>query len=154
MDHYQTIVGADCVPHGTTGDWWAISGNSGGWQQWNVDLARPDGRFLGKQIKVSISYASDWASQGLGVFVDDIVVSTGEGSTDFESSDGGWTTPPAPAGSAPNTNTWIVTDATGFPEGAVVATPDTLYMGFGFEGITDAATRNEVMGKAMDYLLN
>jgi len=27
-------------------------------------------------------------------------------------------------------------------------------MGFGFEGITDAATRNEVMGKAMDYLLN
>ena len=23
MDHYQTIVGADCVPHGTTGDWWA-----------------------------------------------------------------------------------------------------------------------------------
>jgi len=102
---------------------------------------------------VSISYVSDWASQGLGVFVDDIVVSTGEGSTDFESSDGGWGMPPAPAGSAPNTNTWIVTDATGFPEGAVVATPDTLYMGFGFEGITDAATRNEVMGKAMDYLL-
>ena len=36
----------------------------------------------------------------------------------------------------------------------MIATPDTLYMGFGFEGITDAATRNEVMGKAMDYLLN
>jgi zinc carboxypeptidase len=154
MDHYQTIVDDDCVPHGTTGDWWAISGNSGGWQQWNVNLAGPGNRFAGKQIEVSISYVSDWASQGLGMFVDDIVVSTGEGSTDFESGDGGWTMPPAPAGSAPNTNTWIVTDATGFPEGAVVATPDTLYMGFGFEGITDAATRNEVMGKAMDYLLN
>jgi hypothetical protein len=27
-------------------------------------------------------------------------------------------------------------------------------MGFGFEGITDAATRNDVMGEAMDFLLN
>jgi hypothetical protein len=97
---------------------------------------------------------SDWATQGLGTFVDDITVSTGEGSTDFESSDGGWQTPPAPAGSAPNTNTWEVTDATGFPEGAVVATPDTLYMGFGFEGITGADTRAEVMGRVLDYFLN
>ena len=40
------------------------------------------------------------------------------------------------------------------PEGAVIATPDTLYMGFGFEGITDSETRTEVMGRAMDYLLN
>ena len=103
---------------------------------------------------MSITYVSDWAFQGLGVFVDDIEVSTGEGTTAFESGDGGWAPPDAPAGSAPNFNTWTVTDPTGFPEGAVIATPDTLYMGFGFEGITDAATRNEVMGKAMDFLLN
>jgi hypothetical protein len=154
MDHYQEIVGDDCEPHGDTGIWWADSGSSGGWQQWHVDLAGHDDRFLGQQIEVSITYVSDWAFQGLGVFVDDIEVSTDEGSTDFESDDGGWAPQPAPAGSAPNFNTWIVTDATGFPEGAIIATPDTIYMGFGFEGITDAATRNEVMGQAMAFLLN
>jgi hypothetical protein len=157
MDHYQTQddAAADkCVPHGTTGDWWASSGNSGGWEQWSVDLAGPAGRFAGKQIEVSITYVSDWSFQGLGVFLDDIAVSTGEGSTDFETSDGGWATPDAPAGSAPNFNTWKVTDAAGFPEGAIIATPDTLYMGFGFEGITDHETRNEVMRQAMEYLLN
>jgi hypothetical protein len=62
--------------------------------------------------------------------------------------------PPAPAGSAPNGNTWTVTDAAGFPEGAVVATPQTVYMGFGFEGIRDAETRTEVMGQVMDYFLD
>jgi hypothetical protein len=150
MDHYQTIVGDDCEPHGTTGVWNASSGNSGGWEQWHVDLSG----FAGQQVEVSITYVSDWAFQGLGVFVDDIEVSTGEGTTSFESGDDGWTPQDAPAGSAPNFNTWIVTDPTGFPEGAIIATPDTLYMGFGFEGITDAATRNEVMGEAMDFLLN
>jgi hypothetical protein len=35
----------------------------------------------------------------------------------------------------------------------VIATGDTLYMGFGFEGISDAASRNVVMGRAMGYLL-
>ena len=35
-------------------------------------------------------------------------------------------------------NNFIRTIRTGFPEGAVIATTDTLYMGFGFEGITGA----------------
>ena len=43
--------------------------------------------------------------------------------------------------------------AAGFPEAAVVATPTLVYMGFGFEGITDAAARNDVMGRVMGYLL-
>ena len=41
----------------------------------------------------------------------------------------------------------------GFEEGAVVSTGDTLFFGFGFEGINDAATRAAVMGRSMDYLL-
>ena len=45
------------------------------------------------------------------------------------------------------------TTAAGFPEGAVISTDDTIYMGFGFEGISDAATRNAVMGRSMSYLL-
>ena len=43
-----------------------------------------------------------------GVFVDDIEVSTGEGTTSFESGLDGWTVPGAPAGSPGNDNDWIV----------------------------------------------
>ena len=60
MDHYQRIVGDDCEPHGTTGDWYASNGSSGGWEQWDVDLALD--RFRGQTVEVSISYVSDWAT--------------------------------------------------------------------------------------------
>ena len=149
LDHYQTQTGpSTCDPSGTTGAWNAASGGSGGWQQWSVDLSA----YAGKQVELSISYASDWATQGLGVFVDDIVVSTGEGSTSFEASFDGWT-PGQPSDSAANGNDFIRTTAAGFPEAAVVTTPDTVYMGFGFEGITDAAVRATVMDRVMGYLL-
>ena len=68
------------------------------------------------------------------MFIDDIAVSTGEGSTDFEADLGGWTVTGPPEGSAPNTNNFVRITGAGFPEAAVVATGDTLYMGFGFEG--------------------
>ena len=114
------------------------SGNSGGWQQWSVDLSA----YAGGQVEVSIGYVSDWSSQGLGVFVDDIEVSTGQGTTSFEAGDtAGWEVTGPPPGSAPNPNNFIITTAAGFPEAAVVATPGSLMTGFGFEGITDAATR-------------
>jgi len=62
-----------------------------------------------------------------------------------------------PAGPTPGghvtSNNFARTTAGGFPEGAVIATPDTLYMGFGLEGITDTATRATVMGRAMNYPL-
>jgi Zinc carboxypeptidase len=151
LDHYQTQTGpSTCDPSGTTGDWHAASGSSGGWQQWQVDL----GGFAGQQVEVSISYASDWASQGLGTFVDDIEVSTGEGTTSFETGLDDWTIPGAPAGSAPNTNDFTRTTPAGFPEGPSATTEDTIYFGFGFEGITDEADRNEVMGRAMSHLLS
>ena len=35
----------------------------------------------------------------------------------------------------------------------MVATDNTIYMGFGFEGISDAAVREDVMGAAMNHLL-
>ncbi|PWK87139.1 immune inhibitor A peptidase M6 [Lentzea atacamensis] len=150
LDHYQTInADGTCSPTGSSGVWNAASGGSGGWQQWNVDLSA----HAGSQVEVSIAYASDWAIQGLGVFVDDIEVTTGEGTTSFESGLDGWTVTGPPAGSAPNGNNFIRTTAAGFPEGAVVRTADTLYFGFGFEGITDAATRNDVMGRSMQHLL-
>jgi hypothetical protein len=151
LDHYQTQTGpSTCDPAGTTGAWHAASGNSGGWQQWRVDLSD----FAGQQVEVSISYASDWSAQGLGTFVDDIEVSTGEGSTSFEAEMDGWTTPGAPAGSSPNPNDFIRTTAAGFPEGPSTTTEDTIYFGFGFEGITDEADRNEVMARAISHLLS
>jgi Zinc carboxypeptidase len=151
LDHYQTQTSnTTCDPQGTTGDWWASSGDSGGWEQWRVDL----GQFAGQQVEIAIAYASDWATQGLGMFVDDITVSTGEGSTSFEDGDtGGWQPAGSPPGSAPNGNEFEITTAAGFPEGAAVRTDDTIYLGFGLEGVTDAATRTTLMGRAMGYLL-
>jgi hypothetical protein len=107
LEHYQTESGDTCTPTGTSGSWNAASGNSGGYEQWTVDLSA----YAGSNVEVSISYASDDTVQGKGAFVDDIVVSTGEGSTSFEA-DGnemdGWTVPGAPDGSEPNENDWIV----------------------------------------------
>jgi Peptidase family M1 domain/Peptidase M1 N-terminal domain len=110
LAHYQS---AGCKPTGSTGQWWAATGSSTNPEHpelpehWLVDL----GPYAGKQVEISISYASDEFVQGAGVFIDNIAVSTGEGTTSFEA-DGdvmdGWTTPGAPAGSAPNKNTWTV----------------------------------------------
>lgn len=149
LDHYQTWDGASsCTSTGTTGSWNAASGSSHGWQQWSVDLSA----YAGKQVEVSIAYVSDWSVQGLGVFVDDTVVSTGE-TTSFEDGLGGWTVTGPPPGSAPNGNNFSRTTAAGFPEGAAITTDDSIYFGFGLEGIATADARNAVMGRAMTYLL-
>ena len=152
LTHYQS---ESCEPTGSSGDWNAASGNSGGWQQWRVDLSE----FSGKQVEVSISYVSDWSVQGLGVFVDDIVVSTGAGSTSFEADANpmdGWTVNGPPPGSDPNPNNWVraTEEEVGFEEGATITARDSIYMGFGFEGISTPAQRNAVMGRSMGYLNN
>ena len=88
------------------------------------------------------------------MFVDDITVSTGEGSTSFEGGDtGGWEVAGAPPGTAPNANEFTITTAAGFPEGAAIRTRDTIYLGFGLEGVTGAGARATLMDRAMDYLL-
>ena len=115
LEHYQTADDdGTCDPSGTTGDWNAVSGASGGPEQWSVDLAA----FAGSTVEVSITYASDDVFQGQGVFVDDVEVSTGAGSTSFED-DGdtmdGWAVSGAPAGSALNGNDWIVGTAADVP---------------------------------------
>ena len=107
LEHYQSDNGAGtCSPTGSSGQWSAVSGASDGYEQWTVDLDA----YAGKSVEVAISYASDESVQFSGAFVDDIVVSTGVGSTSFEA-DGdtwdGWTVPGAPAGSPPNPNDWI-----------------------------------------------
>jgi len=68
-----------------TGAWNAASGNSAGWQQWSVNLSA----YAGTTVELSIAYASDWATRGLGIFIDDVVLPDGT-STSFESDLGGW----------------------------------------------------------------
>jgi hypothetical protein len=152
LEHYQTLnEDGTCSASGTTGAWNAASGRSQGWEPWQVDL----GDYAGEQVEVSISYASDWGTQGIGAFVDAIDVSTGEGSTSFEDDDDvmdGWQIPGSPEGSGPNANDWEATRSVDFQEGAVTATPDSLYFGFGLEGVTGAETRAQVMGRSIEYL--
>jgi hypothetical protein len=110
LAHYQSPAGDEtCDPSGSTGEWWAASGSSDGWLDWRMDLSD----YAGGQVEVALTYVSDEVVQEQGVFVDDVVVSTGEGTTSFED-DGdtldGWHVPGPPPGSAPNENDWTVTE--------------------------------------------
>ncbi|MGH8957603.1 MAG: zinc carboxypeptidase, partial [Acidimicrobiia bacterium] len=143
--------GADCSGAG----WNASSGRSSGWEEWAIDLTP----FAGHEIAIYFSYASDWAIQGLGAWFDDVTFSW-EGTTeDFEAGTGAWAVPAGPPeGSGSNSNDWFRTTDVGYAEGAVVGmTPTdasfrTLHFGFGFEGISTATERTDVMCRSMNFL--
>jgi Zinc carboxypeptidase len=142
LERYQ---GADCSGAG----WNAASGRSDGWEEWKIDLSA----YAGRRVELSISYASDWAVQGLGTFLDKVEMSTGDGSTSFETGLDGWTVAGPPPGSSANPTDWRRTESVGFQEGAVTSTEDTLYFGFGAEGISGAGNRQDVLGRAVGRLL-
>ncbi|MGA3541123.1 M14 family zinc carboxypeptidase [Micromonosporaceae bacterium DT194] len=148
LRHY---VGADCSPTGSTGAWHAATGSSNGWQEWSVDLSA----YAGKQVEISISYVSDWGTQGLGVFLDDarlIADGVTVAETSFETEDlGGWTVAGPPAGSMPSEQNWS-RSRQAFEEGSVVVTADTVYLGFGLEGLAPAA-RDELVARSLRHLL-
>ncbi|HKE13364.1 MAG TPA: M1 family metallopeptidase [Kofleriaceae bacterium] len=101
-----------CLPSGLTGDWWAASGKSQGWELWRVDLSR----YAGEDVEVSLTYASDNVVQEFGVVIDDIATATGEGTTSFEDGDtGGWQVPGAPPPSTVNQNDWTVAGVGALP---------------------------------------
>ena len=147
--HYYN--GTDCTPTGTTGTWHAATAKSGGWQDWEIDLSA----YAGKQVELSVSYASDAAVQGAGLFVDDTTV-TADGAlisqTSFETDLGGWTVAGPPPGSVPGANDWTRSQKA-FDEGAGVTTTDTVYLGFGVEGLTTQAARTDFVKRAMRHLL-
>ena len=96
---------------------------------------------------------TDWGTLGLGVWVDDLKLTDGATvleSNDFETDLGGWTVGPPPAGTDVPTNGWERRTEE-FKEGGVVATDDTVYTGFGFEGINESA-RNEFMKRTLTHL--
>ncbi len=108
LAHYQTDNGdGTCDPTGSSGVWWAATDASDGVEDWQVQI--PPG--ADRTVELSISYASDEAVQHNGVFVDDIVVSTGVGSTSFEASAfpvDGWTVAGPPPGSPGNDTDWFI----------------------------------------------
>ena len=110
-----------CSPTGTSGSWNAATGEATEWTQWSVDLSA----YGNTSVEVSLSYASDEVVQFAGVAIDDIVVSTGEGSTSFEADADpldGWMAPGAPESSPVNVNDWKVgTQADLPPTAGVVA---------------------------------
>jgi hypothetical protein len=152
LKHYITRAAAPtaCPSTGTTGQWNAATGNSGGFQDWKIDLSA----YAGKQVEVSITYASDPGTQGLGVFVDDAKITTTAGTvteTSFEDGLGGWAVPGSPPENGTNANDWEVTPSVGFVDGPGVATDHSLYWGFGLEGVTDRTKRAQLAKDAMTY---
>jgi hypothetical protein len=157
LKHYLTrsadpAGGFTCAPTGSSGSWNAATGNSGGFHDWNVDLSA----FAGKQVEVSITYVTDPASQGLGVFVDDakvIVDGATTAQTGFESADiSPFSVAGPPAGSPGNSNNWIQSASVGFADGAGIRTDHSVLWGFGLEGVTGADTRAKLLGDALGYL--
>ena len=124
LAHYQTNIskneaaGAeDCTASGTTGAWNAASGNSGGYQDWRIDLSA----YAGSQVELSISYVQDFGTAGLGVFVDDARV-TRDGvvsdQSSFEDGLGGFAAGPPPAGSEAGTQRdWTSRTSVGYLDG-------------------------------------
>ena len=106
LAHYQTDDGAgSCTPKGTTGDWYAASSASDGYENWRLDLSA----YAGASVEVALTLASDQSVAFNGVYVDDVTGPGGAGSTSFEA-DGnpldGWTVPGPPDGSPGNESDW------------------------------------------------
>ena len=155
VDTYQTVItpGEECSNQGSgDGEWHGATGNSAGFQDWKVDLSA----YAGSEVEISISYVQDFAFDGLGVFVDDVVVTedgTATETIDFESGPGGFEPGPPPPGSEEDTQrAWEVRDSVGWIDGPGVATEDTLYWTFGFEGVSDPAVREQLLGSSLAYL--
>jgi hypothetical protein len=112
--HYVTPGADTCADTGASGGWSAASGGSEGYEQWSIDLSR----YAGRSVEISLSAVNDQSITFAGAFVDDVVVSTGAGSTSFED-DGdvldGWAPGGPPAGSPANPKNWISGTAADVP---------------------------------------
>ena len=143
--HIGNYMDAACNPTGATGDWNAFTGLSGGWQTMEFDLSA----YAGEEVELYISYASDWGTQNLGIFIDDVDI-PGQGMNDLEAGLGSLTVS-TEAGSPAPANNWDRIMPDDFPEGPALRTHNSVYLGFGFEAINGAANRAQVMQRLMEY---
>jgi hypothetical protein len=150
LTHYLT-PGNPCASTGTTGAWNAITGESGGWQQVGFDLSA----YAGQAVDVKISYVTDPAGGGIGVFVDDTRVTTTAGVLDadgFEGATSLWTVEGAPADSPGNQGDFAISTVL-VEVAASVTTEDSVLLGYGIEQLATPAEQADVLGRIMDHLL-
>ena len=97
---------------------------------------------------------TDWGTLGLGAWVDDWNLTDGATTLEFndfeQPLDASWQIGPPPEGTDNPTNGWTRRGQE-FTEGGVVATDDTVYTGFGFEGINESA-RTEFLRRTLTHL--
>jgi hypothetical protein len=152
LTHYITRTadpssdtGFTCTPTGTSGAWNAATGNSSGFGDWNVDLTP----FAGRQVELSITYASDPGVQLLGTFLDDVKVTAGGQTLVSTSFEDGTLAPfqvgAPPPGSKQVFKNWVASQSKGFEDGPGVRTRRSLIFGFGVEGVNGAANRAKLL---------
>ena len=101
-----------CAPTGLTGQWWAATGASEGWERWRIDLSS----YAGQDVEIALTYASDDIVQRWGVAIDDVAFTAGDGTTSFEDGDaGGWKVPGVPPPTTVNENDWFVAGVEDLP---------------------------------------
>ena len=134
--HYVTRDEADatCTSTGTTGEWNAASGKLrrlAGVVRRSVGLGRRYGRGL-DQLRERLGDAGPRRLRGRRhpAGRDEHLVRGRPGRMGRS--------PGAPQGSSPNANDWIDTDASGFPVGASITTPDSILMGLRDRGYLDS----------------
>ena len=92
---------------------------------------------------------TDPAFQGLGTFVDDVEVTAGGESLVSTGFEDGTLAPFAvgdpPEGSSRVFRNWEATQSKGFEDGPGVRTANSVYLGFGLEGVTGADNRARVL---------
>ena len=150
LQNYQTVNRGACTPTGTTGQWNAATGNSSGWQQWEINL----GPYAGQKVEIAIVAATDWAVGGLGAWVDDAVITINgaqQSQTSFETDTGVWQIGGDVPDSTPSDAQWTRTTQQ-FEEGAVVGTTDTVYAGFEVATMKTAAERASFMNATLKHL--
>jgi hypothetical protein len=151
LNHYLT-PGNPCGTTGTTGAWNSFTGESGGWVDARFDLSA----YAGQQVDVKVSYVTDPASGGIGVFVDDTRVTTTAGELDadgFETDPGLWIVEGPPPGGPPTNQGDFVISTVLVEVAASVTTEDTVLLGYGIESLATPAEQADVVGRIMDHLL-
>ncbi len=114
LKHYQSKSKDGCAARGSSGRWWAATGLSEGYERWTVDLSR----YAGRSVEVSLAYANDDLLSLPGAVVDDIVSTTGEGTTSFErdrNSLDGWSVGAPPRGTPRKSARWSIGTAADAP---------------------------------------
>ncbi|MBN2624991.1 MAG: immune inhibitor A [Acidimicrobiales bacterium] len=150
LEHYLT-GGDPCSPTGSTGEWNALTGESGGWQDVAFDLSA----YAGGTVDLKISYVTDPASGGIGVFVDDTRITTSAGDLDadgFEGDTSLWAIEGAPPGSGGNLGDFVISTVL-VEVAASVTTEDSVLLGYGIEQLATPAEQADVLGRIMQYLL-